>query len=269
MPELPEMETYKNLLNQKLRGKVIKEVLINREKSINVPVPQFKSEVTGARIIEIERAAKQLIFHLDNGKYLLLHLMLGGLMYIGNEQDSPDRTKQIELIFEHNRLYFIGLRLGYLHLYNQTELGAELADLGPDPLSEQFTFQRFEELALSRKGMLKTTLVNQQFIEGIGNCYSDEICFHAKILPTRKFNELEGEDVKLLYTSIQSVLKEAIRLGGYMEMKLFESDLLTGGYNDNCMVYDRKGEPCPRCKEQIKKEMISSRKTFFCPNCQK
>ncbi len=269
MPELPEMETYKNLLNEKLKGMLIMDVVINREKSINVPVSQFISEVTGTSIIEVERAAKQLIFRLDNGKSLLLHLMLGGLMYIGNEQDSPDRTKQIELVFENKRLYFIGLRLGYLHLYNQTNLNAELADLGPDPLSEEFTFQRFEELALSRKGMLKTTLVNQQFIGGIGNCYSDEICFHAKILPTRKFSELDGVDVKSLYTSIQSVLKEAIRLGGYMEMKLFNSDSLTGGYNDNCMVYDREGEPCPRCREQIKKEIISSRKMFFCPNCQK
>lgn len=269
MPELPEMETYKNLLNQKLKGMLIKEAFINREKSINVPVSQFKSEVIGTRIIEIERAAKQLIFHLDNGKYLLLHLMLGGLMYLGNEHDSPDRTKQIELVFEHYRLYFIGLRLGYLHLYNQTDLRAELADLGPDPLSEDFTNQRFEELVLSKKGKLKTTLVNQQFIAGIGNCYSDEICFHAKLLPTRKFNELKGSEVQTLYTSIKSVLIEAIRLGGYMEMKLFHSDLLTGGYNDNCMVYDREGEPCFRCKEQIKKEIISSRKTFYCPNCQK
>jgi formamidopyrimidine-DNA glycosylase len=269
MPELPEMETYKDLLNQKLKGFVIQDVLINREKSINVSVKQFKSEVVGSTITNIERAAKQLIFHLNNGKRLLLHLMLGGSMYIGNDQDSPDRTKQIEFTFDHFKLYFIGLRLGYLHLYNETDIRSELADLGPDPLSGEFTLKSFEELALSKKGMLKTTLVNQQFIAGVGNCYSDEICFQAKLLPTRRFTDLTSFEINTLYTAIQAVLREAIRLGGYMEMKLYENDLLTGGYNDNCMVYDREGNPCFRCNTQIIKEMISSRKTFYCPNCQK
>ena len=268
LPELPEMEHYKRLLSEKLKGKKITQVTITREKTINLSVEEFKNEVEGRAITAIERRAKHLVFHLDSGKGLLLHLMLGGLMYVGREKDSPNRTKQVTLSFGEIQLFFIGLRLGYLHLLTEEELEEQLKDLGPEPLDPSYTLDEFQKSMSKRRGVLKTTLVNQKVLSGIGNLYSDEICFAAQLLPKRQMNELNPEETTMLYTSIQSVLKRGLTLGGYMDVPVYKEDRLTGGYNDNCYVYDREGEPCPRCQAPIIKEMISSRKTFYCLQCQ-
>lgn len=266
MPELPEMETYKRLLADKIKGQTITNVEIKREKSINVPSSLFTQEVKNTSIVAVERRAKHLILKLSSGKNLVLHLMLGGWLYFGNDVDSPSRTKQIILFVPNGNLYFIGLRLGYLHLLNEKELNEAFAKLGPEPIEPNFSLQSFQQLTESRKGILKTTLVNQSFIAGIGNCYSDEICFDASLLPTRKMNELAEVEKTKLYNGIISALNRGINQGGYMDDPFFQGDTLTGNYQT--LVYDREGEPCLRCKSKIVLEMISSKKTFYCPNCQ-
>lgn len=268
MPELPEMENYKRIFTERLVGKTVSDVTITREKSINVTIEQFKSSVINQTIIGVERRAKHLIFWLGSGNCLLLHLMLGGTMYIGNENDNPERTKQVTLTFGNIQLFFIGLRLGYLHLLNREELEQKLADLGPEPLSSSFTTATFLGVIEKKRGALKTTLVNQKVLAGIGNLYSDEICFAAKLLPKRRLNELSEEEKLTLYHSMQAVLQRGIELGGYMDMPVFSGDKLTGNYNQHCYVYDKEGEPCPRCQAPIKREEISSRKSFFCGECQ-
>ncbi|WP_442593907.1 Fpg/Nei family DNA glycosylase [Neobacillus sp. D3-1R] len=270
MPELPEMENYKFILSQKIIGKTITSVQVNREKSINVSPEIFLNQVQGQKIINVERRAKHLIFYLENGNILLLHLMLGGWMFYGTQEDKPKRTVQIQFTFGQEHLYFIGLRLGYLHLYNSRDLvEKELSDLGPEPLDLAFTLKSFEALVVNRRGRLKTKLVDQQWIAGIGNCYSDEICFHAGVLPTRGIENLNSNEVNTLYHSIQYVLRDATKHGGYMENPLYKGDTLTGGYNNLCKVYDCEGQDCPRCGHKILKGSISSRKTFYCSNCQK
>jgi formamidopyrimidine-DNA glycosylase len=268
MPELPEMENYRNLLLKQVGHKTITNVIINREKSINVPVAQFQESVIGQTILTINRRGKHLLFHLQNGHVLLLHLMLGGTMYVGTEEDQPKRTKQVIFYFHEKELFFIGLRLGYLHVLTKEEAERELQDLGPEPTDQSFTFDVFKGLIEKKRGKLKTTLVDQHFLAGIGNCYSDEICFHAGLLPMRKCNELTEEEQQKLFTSIKYVLRRAFELGGYMEMPLYKRDELTGGYNENCYVYDRGGETCTRCAHIITKEEISSRKCFYCTGCQ-
>lgn len=267
MPELPEMETYKRLLNEKIAGQMITNVEINREKSINVPVTTFLQEVKDTTIVKVERRAKHLIFKLSSGKNLVLHLMLGGWMYFSFNEDSPDRTKQIILSMPKGNLYFIGLRLGYLHLFDEKQVAAEFEKLGPEPLEPNFTLQSFLKLVKSRRGTLKTTLVNQSFIAGIGNCYSDEVCHEAKLLPTRKMNELSDQEQTNLYNGIITALNRGINQGGYMDEIFFKDDTLTGGYQT--LIYDREGEPCYQCNSTIILEMVSSKKTFYCPKCQR
>ncbi|WP_088036286.1 bifunctional DNA-formamidopyrimidine glycosylase/DNA-(apurinic or apyrimidinic site) lyase [Evansella clarkii] len=268
MPELPEMENYRRIFNERLAGQRITKTEVTREKTVNLLLPQFASELQNSALTTVERRAKHLIFRLDSGKSLLLHLMLGGWMYIGGGEDSPDRTKQVTLSFGNQELYFIGLRLGYLHLLTQDQLDEQLADLGPEPLSPGFTKEKFRALLSNRRSMLKTLLVNQKFVSGIGNLYSDEICFNARLHPTRPVNKLSGEEISALYESIISVLERGISLGGYMDESVFKGDELTGSYNNNCYVYDREGEPCIRCSAPLIKDEISSRKTFYCRNCQ-
>lgn len=268
MPELPEMENYKRLLMEKVGGRTITHTEVNREKSINVSPDQFAGEVIGKRIVKVERRAKYILFQLDTGKWLLLHLMLGGWMYYGTEEDKPNRTFQVILRFGDHSLYFIGLRLGYLHLLTMEELTEKLADLGPEPLNPSFTADQFMEMWKKKGGKLKTMLVDQKFISGIGNCYSDEICFHARLLPMKKGKDLSPEEVLRLYHSIQSILLEAIRYGGYMEFPFFKGDAFTGYYDAKCKVYDRGDQPCYQCQQPIIKDELSSRKVFYCKNCQ-
>lgn len=268
MPELPEMETYKKLLNERIAGKTITAIEINREKSINIPSLDFIQEIKGKQIVKIDRRAKHLIFRLNSGKNLLLHLMLGGWMYIGSEHDNPNRTKQVILSFGDMKLYFIGLRLGYLHLLDEQNLLEELSDLGTEPLEPEFTFDHFQDIIQSKRGKLKMILINQKIISGIGNFYSDEICFDAKIRPTVTVDSLDKDSLLSIYNSIQTVLQNAISHGGYMDNPLFLGDQDTGGYNNHALVYDREGEKCRRCEGTIIKIELNSRKCFYCPDCQ-
>ncbi|PLT35584.1 Fpg/Nei family DNA glycosylase [Bacillus sp. V5-8f] len=269
MPELPEMENYRLLLSEKLTGRAITGIQINRVKSINVSPEEFQAKVMSQAVSSIERRAKHLLFHLNNGSVLLLHLMLGGWMYFGREEDKPDRTIQVQLSFGGDQLYFIGLRLGYLYLYAGETARQKLADLGPEPLHFNFTLDDFFNLTAGKRGRLKMKLVDQHFIAGIGNCYSDEICFHAKVLPTRDINKLAEPEITKLFHSMRFILQDAIKHGGYMENPVFNGDTITGGYDSLCKVYDREGEVCSQCGAIIIKEIISSRKVFYCGSCQK
>ncbi|WP_346234973.1 bifunctional DNA-formamidopyrimidine glycosylase/DNA-(apurinic or apyrimidinic site) lyase [Lysinibacillus telephonicus] len=266
MPELPEMETYKTLLGSLIGGLKVTNVVIRREKSINVPVDSFTKQVTNQTIKTINRRAKYLIFQLQDGSCLLLHLMLGGWMFFGKEEDQPDRTIQVKLSFGEQHLFFIGLRLGYLHLLSPEEVKEEFKKLGPEVLDPQFTMDAFQHLMKKRKGTIKTTLMNQEVLAGIGNGYSDEILWHAEIRPDKKINDIDNQQLSRLYHSIQYILKKGIEQGGYMENPLYKGDGKTGGYQ--FYVYDREGKECSRCNATIIKTKISSRKTYFCPNCQ-
>ncbi|WP_413309763.1 DNA-formamidopyrimidine glycosylase family protein [Bacillus sp. 1P10SD] len=269
MPELPEMETYKILLNQKIAGQVISDIQINREKSINLNSELFKRTVLLQKVTNVYRRGKHLLFHLQNGQVMLLHLMLGGWMFYGLESEKPKRTIQVQISFGEYHLYFIGLRLGYLHLYSQQEAEEKLSNLGPEPLSSDFSLNHFLGIISQKHGRLKTTLLDQEIIAGIGNCYSAEICFHAGILPTKDIDQIVESKRSQLYHSMRTVLQDGIKHGGYMENPLFKGDTLTGGFNERCNVYDREGKNCNRCGAIIINEMVSSRKTFYCPNCQK
>jgi formamidopyrimidine-DNA glycosylase len=268
MPELPEMERYRIFLEQQLIDRTVRDIEINRDKSVNLDANDFIQQIKGQQITAVHRRAKHLIFLLTSGKQLLLHLMLGGWMYYGGDADSPDRTKQVILTLGDRKLYFIGLRLGYLHLLSEPELQERLEKLGPEPFSPQFESLAFTERLSFKKGSLKSVLVNQEFISGIGNCYSDEICFDAGIRPSVKADKVTGEQAAKLYHSIKFVLSSAIKLGGYMDHPMFKGDALTGTYNTHCYVYDREGEPCTRCGSVIVKVEISSKKSFYCPGCQ-
>lgn len=266
MPELPEMETYKSLLHSLINGKPIIDVSIHREKSINLPVDEFIQQVANQKITSIKRRAKYLVFQLESGVCLLLHLMLGGWMFFGRDEDKPNRTVQVRLSFGEQHLHFIGLRLGYLYLLTTEMVREAFEKLGPEPLSPQFTIDCFLQQLHNRRGNLKSLLINQEVIAGIGNRYSDEILWHAELLPERKVHDLAEEQFTRLYNSILFILERGIQQGGYMENPLFIGDGKTGGYQ--MYVHDREGEACPRCHTPIVKKEMSSHKVYFCQSCQ-
>lgn len=268
MPELPEMETYRQQLSRLILNSPIQGADVSRPKSLNVEPELFIQRLTGNRIVRLDRRAKHLLFYLATGEVLVLHLMLGGWMFYGTEEEKPDRTTQVQIHFGTQHLYFIGLRLGYLHMHTLPEIDALFRKLGPEPLEPRFTLAEWMKVLKGKKGNLKVTLVDQSVISGVGNCYSDEICFVAGIQPIRKVPTLTDEEMSRLYQAMRSVLLSAIQDGGYMEDPLFVTDRLTGGFNEKCRVYDREGEPCLRCGHPLVKIEVSSRKCFYCANCQ-
>lgn len=268
MPELPEMENYRLLLTPRLAGKGITETVVTREKSVNRPVAEFTAEVTGRRVLGVTRRAKHLLFHLEQDKVLVLHLMLGGLMFWGTREERPNRTVQVELVFGADHLYFIGLRLGYLHLHSRGEAEQLLSKLGPEPMEQGFGEQDFVDIISRKRGYLKTALVDQSVLSGIGNCYSDEICFQAGILPQRKIETLQPAELSRLFHAMKATLAEATGYGGYMDMPLYTGDKLTGGFDARCRIYDREGEPCVRCGTPVVRLDFASKKSYSCPGCQ-
>ncbi|WDL99049.1 Fpg/Nei family DNA glycosylase [Alicyclobacillus sp. ALC3] len=268
MPELPEMENYRRRLVEAVRNHVITDVEVNREKSVGVPVAEFVRRVNGRTVVDIVRRAKHLVFALDSGDALLLHLMLGGSMHYGTAVQRPLDTCQVIMSFGEQHLYFVGLRLGYLHLLTASELRAALAKLGLEPFDPALTPQLFTSLLTRRSTVLKVKLTDQHVIAGIGNRYSDEICFAARVLPLRKTGSLSGEELAALYRAMHTVLEQAIAAGGYMASPFSTTDTTTGGYNGRFFVYNRGGEACRVCGMPIVRTENAGRKVFYCEVCQ-
>ncbi|GIN14376.1 formamidopyrimidine-DNA glycosylase [Shouchella clausii] len=266
MPEMPEMATYQKWLTRTVVGQMITDIEVNREKSINVPVVDFKSALQHQTVTEVSRRGKQLLFHLANGQMLLLHLMLGGWLYWGTEEDAPDRTKQVILSFSLHNLYFIGLRLGYLHLHDQQSAKRVLAKFGPE--ASGVNADDFKAIAEHRRTMVKPFLTNQAYLSGIGNCYADEICFHAKLIPLRTIDSLSSKELEALYQAIAPTLQAAADAGGYMSHPFTAFDRLTGGMDSKLRVYDREGKACFRCGNLIIRQEVSKKNVFFCQVCQ-
>lgn len=269
MPEWPEMEHYRTQLSSLLGGKIITGVVAGREGSINEPPEVFANALANRTILFVERRGKHLLIHLDDGNRLLLHLMLSGWLYYG--AGAPKEDSRFQLIIrlaDGNSLYFGGLRLGYLHRISAKTALEQLKQLGPEPFDPRLTLEAFHKRLSGKRGRLKSTLTDQKFIAGIGNCYSDEICFEAKLHPASAVSDLDEEATERLYGAMKKVLFEAKEAGGYMGHPLTESDTVTGGYNARRLVYDREGEACGVCRHAIKHETLSGRKMFYCPRCQ-
>jgi len=268
MPEWPEMEHYRRLLMERIGGRKITGAEIGRPRSINVDPDEFTRETVGSVVWYVEHRGKYLIFHLDTGKRLLLHLMVGGSLFFGTGEEKPDRTAQITIRFPHGNLYFIGLRLGYLHLLTVKEANARLQELGPDPMDRRLDARAFAARFAGKRGMLKPALTDQSAVAGIGNCYADEMLHLAGIRPDVPVPRVDADAWQRLHGAMRTVLEEAAAHGGYMEMPLYAGDTQTGKAVRLLQVYDREGEPCPKCGGPIVKTELSGRKTFFCPACQ-
>ncbi len=289
MPEIPEMEIYKNYLNQVVKGKRIARIVISRPKSVNLSVEEFTAKVLDREINTINRKGKFLTFALDNGDYLLTHMMLDGRLFhlpVGiaqsldlNLEESEKLKEEVDgisakpsvtfVLSDGSILFFCALTFGYLHYLNQAELEEVLGKLGPDPLDSNFKTEEFLKLIKGKRGMIKPWLMNQKNLAGVGNAYSNECLFEAGVLPTCVIPKLEENDKMKIFKSLTTVLQESIRLGGDMEEPFTPGDRFTGGFNQYFKVYDRAGEPCKVCGNPIIKEEVGGRNAFYCAYCQK
>jgi len=286
MPELPEVQTIVNELNEKIAKKTIKDVWVGKEKLIkNFSAQELKEK----KIIEVQRRAKYIVIELSDDYILLVHLKMTGHFLLGkwkieNNQsisiiegpikDDP-YNNYVHIIFyldSGEELGFSDLRqFGKIELYTKKEFEnlKEINELGPEPFSEQFTLDYFEKIIKSSKTNIKKLLLEQEKIAGIGNIYSSEILFFSKINPERKTETLEDEEIRNIYEAIKIILKKALELKGTSMSDYRRLEGVKGNYQSSVLVYGRKGMKCKDCDGIIRYVKIGARGTFYCPHCQK
>lgn len=269
MPELPEVETIRRQLNRKIKGKKIKKVEVFLSRFVKYPLDKFKKIVQGSRIKDISRRAKLIIIELDNGYCLIIHLKLTGqLIYNG------EKNKHTHLIyhFDKNKLVHNDLRrFGFVKVVPKKELDKflEKEGFGPEPLEKKFTLKVFKELLKKKKGKIKQVLMDQKFIAGIGNLYSDEILFYAKVLPLRKISSLKEDEIKRIFKGIKKILPLAVKKRGSSPDTYLDAVGKKGNYLPLVKVYQRENKPCFVCKTKIKRLKMGGRSAHYCPKCQK
>ncbi len=296
MPEIPEMEIYKDYLNSWVKDKIISDVNVLRVKSINLESADFCRRVIGRLIRGITRRGKYLIFHLDDGHFLLTHMMLDGRLFLlplenphigqsvdelqreivkSNAEDLRERIMELSgkpsVVFglsDYSVLFFCSLTLGYLNYLSQDELESKLEQLGCDPLDPNLDAQELAQLLNGKKGMIKPWLMNPKNIAGVGNAYSNEALYGAGILPTRLISTISSAEKVKLFECLIYILQDSIRLGGDMEEAFAPWDDFTGGYKSHFKVYDRAKKPCLACHNVIEKSEVAGRNAFFCTHCQ-
>lgn len=275
MPELPEVETICLQLKKNIKEKKIIKVEILFSKILkNISSLEFKNQLSNVVIKDVKRRAKIIIIELNNDKSLLIHLKLTGrLLYLPQEQNIEKHTHIIFFLNNNYSLRFWDLRqFGYIKLIPTCEIPflTEIKTLGPEPLEESFTLEKFKELFKKKKsGKIKSILMDQKFIAGIGNAYADEICFYSALHPEKNILTLKEKDFNNLYFNIKKVFLQAIKDKGSSIDTYRDIFGEQGKYHFKFQVYGRKGFFCFKCNTKIEQIKLNNRSAYFCSNCQK
>ncbi len=276
MPELPEVETIRRDLLPLVRGRTITDVWVspNAPRLVQLKPPEeFCRGLTGRRIEDISRRGKYLIFNLDRDLSWAVHLrMTGRLLYCESCPDSPYLRARFHLDDPDGRagawLCFIDLRkFGTMWLVDDESLVT--SRLGPEPLSEGFTAAHLRDLLARRSAPVKTVLLDQAAIAGIGNIYADEALFNARISPKRAANTLSRRAVDRLHAGIRQTLLDALGDRGSSFRDYLDASGREGGHQLKVKVFRRTGEPCYECGSPIRRIKLGGRSTHFCSRCQK
>lgn len=280
MPELPEVEVIKRDLEKEVVGRKIRSAEVRNTKNAMRVIRRharrkdFESELAGLKIVKVDRRGKYLLIHLEEGKVLVVHLGMSGQLVLTKARAPLENHTHVIIEFTvggHMR-YIDPRTFGEMFVTTKGELGEvkELNNLGIDPLEQPLTWQYFSETLANRGAKMKAILMDQKFICGLGNIYSDEILFGAGIRFDRPSDQLSSQEVRRLYRSIQEVLQDAIRFRGTSADDEQYRDLYgaVGDYQSQLKVYQREGLPCRRCRTPIERTRWSNRSTFYCPQCQ-
>jgi len=291
MPELPEVETVRLGLVPALEGRNFARVNVKRA-DLRIPFPkEFAARLTGRRVLTLSRRAKYLLAHLDNGQTLIVHLGMSGRLTIHGPDarvrpggfhhktadDGSGEGKHDHVVFETDegtRVVFTDhRRFGLMTLADTDALSSHalFAGLGPEPLDESFTPAFLSAALKGKRTPIKSALLDQRIVAGLGNIYVCEALFRARISPKRLAASVAGTRAKRLVPAIKTVLEAAIKAGGSSLRDYAKADGELGYFQHHFAVYDREGAPCPAkdCGGKIKRIVQSGRSTYYCPSCQK
>ncbi len=270
MPELPEVETVVRGLRDPLVGRVITAAWLDWPRSLIMPDPAtFQQQIAGQAFQRIERRGKYILCHLD-AFALIIHLKMTGRLYVAPAQTTYGADRWVHFRFDLDngaQLRFSDSRkFGRVYL---TPVPADVVgSLGPEPLEDAFTPGVFQERIADRRGRLKSLLLDQEFVAGIGNIYADEALFRAGLHPLRTADSLTGDEQRRLYEGIREALQTGIDREGASINWYRKPDGSQGDAQKHFFVYGRTGLPCPRCGTSIVRARIGGRSTHFCPTCQ-
>ncbi len=269
MPEYPEISHLAGQMNGALTGKTISGAEVNQEKCLNMSVEAFQQAVSGRTIIGVTSLGKWAFMALDDGARLALNLNMGGNVVL-RQPGEPLRDKwRAALRFADGSALSVGFWfLGSLHHIAPGQAHALTDNLGADPMAEGFSFEDFDRILGQRKATIKSVLLRQDLICGIGNFYVQDLLFLARLHPARPVNSLDQRERRAIYDAMRSLLADARRKGGaWYENGL---DDQPGGFEEaELLVGYRQGQPCPACGEPIVKIKTGSTSGFICPQCQK
>ena len=287
MPELPEVEVVKRSLEKKILNLKVKRVRIN-DFNLRYKVDKYRiALLKGKKIKKIERRSKFLIFEISSDLIMLIHLgMTGKFFFINRDKkkfktsfyynlDKNEKHDRIIFYLQNNQklIYNDVRKFGFIKLYKSKEYKdiSHLKNLGPEPLSKYWNLKYFQKYILNRNRNIKSILMDQKFISGLGNIYVNEILFLSRIMPYRKIKTLKNFEIIKIVKNTKKVLKNSIKMGG-SSIKDFSSDNgKMGEFQQRFKVYGRNGEKCSNvdCTRSILKTFITNRATFFCKRCQK
>ena len=273
MPEMPEVEIIRRGLDDKLRGRKILSVEILLGRQIKWPgAENFRAMVTGRTFTGALRVGKYLLLTLDDGGEIVFHLRMTGHI-VFNRQPAQDKYARIRFLLNDNATLVYGdaRTLGCVWGLKQGERYRikGLAEMGAEPLSDEFTPQYLQNVCAKRKLTIKQLLLEQKAIGGIGNIYADEALFAAKIHPLAVAGALTKSEITNLHAAINKVIADGINDGGTTFRDYQNADGGKGRHAENLFVYGRKGQPCKICRAAIEKITVGGRGTHFCPLCQK
>ena len=286
MPELPEVEIVKKSLKKNVKDKKILDVIVtNRNLRFKVE-KDFEKILKNRKIQNVNRYAKNIILKLNGNIYVIIHLGMTGTFHLirnnilkntnlsfYQSKDLPIKHNHIILIFKKFRvIYNDPRRFGFFKLLKDKEsFKLYLNNIGYEPLDKNFNLKYLKKSILFRKKCIKSILLDQKIISGIGNIYANEILFHSGLNPRKKGIKLKDFELKYLYKYSKLVLKKAILKGGSSIRDFRNTEGAKGSFQDNFKVYNKDDHNCPnkKCNYKIKKINISNRSTFYCENCQK
>lgn len=273
MPELPEAETIARDLRERLVGAGIAEVDVVHPDILGggATPEEFRAELRGRRFTDVWRRAKKVVIEVEGGRTIIVNLgMTGRLIVNGSNEDSGFRHIAVRFGLADGRelLYDDIRRFGSLELHDPESAAERLAELGVEPLSDEFTGERLHELASRSRSPIRNWLLDQRRVAGIGNIYAVEALWHAGIHPARPANSLSRTEASDLRDRLREVLQESIEARGTTISDYRDSSGEAGEYSARLKVYGREGQPCPRCGTTIERIVLSNRSAFFCPKCQ-
>ena len=274
MPELPEVETVKEALNQTVKGQTIKDIELRYEPMVkNMSADEFKEKLINQTIQEVSRRGKYLVFHFDDYQ-LLSHLrMEGKYFYVDSNFELNSHVHVIFTLENGKRLLYQDTRkFGTYHLYDKAidlETTAPFQVLGLEPFATEFTPSYVKEKIQNKKKPIKSLLLDQTVVCGLGNIYVDEVLYRARLHPLTSSSELTDKDIENVVKYTVEVLARAIELGGTTIRTFSSSHGVSGTFQNELLVHQRKGENCYECHTPIEKIKVGGRGTYFCPTCQK